>query len=166
MPSCGSDDAATALGRFGAARPPLIGRGPQFTRPYGGAERSGASASRGEDGLISLRPATWLTRAEDRLLGNDAVFDRFQSTSLRGCGLCDDAGVACASRKVERGGMSIIPARRSAPPRRLKSRPDFVWPKTHPAFGSALDRLLTRASVSSQILRTLPGPVVALRKIG
>jgi len=37
-----------------------------------------------------------------------------------------------AGRKVERGGRTMIPARLSAPPRRLKSRRDFVWPTVRP----------------------------------
>jgi hypothetical protein len=35
-------------------------------------------------------------------------------------------------RKVERLGRTIIPARLSGPPRRLKSHRDFVWPKARP----------------------------------
>jgi hypothetical protein len=41
-------------------------------------------------------------------------------------------GWECVSRKVERLGRTIIPARLSGPPRRLKSHRDFVWPKARP----------------------------------
>jgi hypothetical protein len=53
-------------------------------------------------------------------------------------------------RKVERGGRKIIPVRLSAPPRRLKSRPDFVWPKARPVVAPDRDKLPTMAGVSNQ----------------
>ena len=45
-----------------------------------------------------------------------------------GLALRDVVGAECVWRKVERGERTIIPARLSAPPRRLKSHRDFVWP--------------------------------------
>ena len=55
-----------------------------------------------------------------------------QSTNWVGLALRDVVGAKCDRRKAERGGRTIIPPRLSAPPRRLKSRLDFVSPKTRP----------------------------------
>jgi hypothetical protein len=71
-------------------------------------------------------------RGERPRRGNDAEFHSPESTSSGGLALRDVVAVQCVWRKVERGGRTIIPPRLSAPPRRLRSRRDFVWPTARP----------------------------------